>query len=210
MGCSNEMTLSKQKNIKGIIEELQKSFPENAPIISISLNSCAKLSDNFCDADITYKKGNAYYSMTYYDDTWTQPQECTRTILPQYLERYKTISTNKMTDFAFDNIAEISAKVYDQLQEEYDNVIDEFALVSITQKVGLRGVNLDLTFNVTKKDDTTRRYYARRRLNGAGKMRRCLVIVKKYYSVYVSVNEKGKIEKSVDFSKGNTYEETTL
>ncbi len=211
VGCfSNNTNLSKQKNIRGIIEKLQKSFPEDAPIVSVSLNSCEKLSDNFCDADITYKKGNEYYSVTYYDDTWTKPRECTRTILPQYAQRYKTISTNKMTDFTFDNIDGISDKVYEQLQKEYSNVIDDFALVSVTQQMGLKGTELDLTFNVTKKDDTTRRYYARKRLNGVGKMRRCLVIVKKYYSVYVYVNEEGEINKKVDFSKGNTYEETTL
>ncbi len=211
-GClSNEKsTLVKQENIKSIIKELQKSFPEDAPVFKVSLNSCEKLVGNFCNADITYKRGTKYYDITY-DDVWTDPIESTRTISTPYLDIYKNITEKKITDFTFNNIEEIYNKVCDQLEKEHNNNIDKFALVSITEQVGLKGGYVfDLIINVTKKDDVTQRRYDYKRLNGVGKKRRCLVITKKYYSVYVFVNENGEIKKNVDFSRAHTYEETTL
>ncbi len=83
-------------------------------------------------------------------------------------------------------------------------------IVLLTVVIVLTGCFSNEKSTVTKKDDPTQREYAYKRLNGVGRKRRYLVLIKKYYSVSVTVNEKGEIQKDVDFSKSNTYEETTL
>ncbi len=207
-GCFSDekSSLAKQENIKAIVKKIQNTFPEDTPILNISLFSCGALEKKFCNAFITYKRANKYYDI-YYDGTWADPKE----IRKIQSRKYKNTKAKKIIDFTFDNVVESYKKVYEQLQKKYNNNIDKHILSEISQEVDKKGnLVLKLTINVSKKDDKIQQRYEYKRLNGLGDKRRCLVSKIKYYPVYVSVNKDGSFQKNVNLSKGSIYEQTSL